>query len=108
DLSLVHPRGGRESPVAGHEHADADSLRGGAVDALHLLVANGEGLGLLANHPSVGVVGAGGPGRLHRLSHDVQHPGWTSGPKSTGCAEPAAQPTPRHRRRHAWVATLLA
>ena len=48
---------------------------GRAVDALHLLVADGEGLGLVGADPRVGVVGARLPGGLDGLLRDVErHP----------------------------------
>jgi hypothetical protein len=41
DLAVLRARGGREPPVAVHEDPDAEALREGAVDALHLLVPDG-------------------------------------------------------------------
>ncbi len=55
------------------EDPHAEALGEGAVDALHLLVAHGERLVLLAHEPGVGVVGPGPPGRLHRLLGDLEH-----------------------------------
>ena len=85
DLGLVLPRRGGEPPAPAGEDADADARGRRAVDPLHLLVADGEGLGLVGARARVGVVGAGLHGGLDRHLRDVERhsaPPWgtLSGP----------------------------
>ena len=73
DLGLVQARRGGEAPPPVHEDPDAQARGVGAVDALHLLVAHGDGLGEVGADAGIGIVGA----RLHcgldRRPGDVQH-----------------------------------
>src|SRR5512141_2131935 len=73
DLGLVHPGRRREAPVAVHEHADADALGARAVDPLHLLIADGDRLRVLAHDPCIGVIGSRPAGGLDRPTRKLQH-----------------------------------
>ena len=75
DLGVLEAGGRREPPVAVDEDPDADPVGRRPVDALHLLVAHRERLGLVRDDPAVGVVGAGGLRRFDGLLRDVEHPG---------------------------------
>jgi hypothetical protein len=71
DLRVLDSCGRGESPVPVDQHADAEPLRERAVDALHLLIADGERLAFLGDDASVGVGRACGLCGLHRLLSDV-------------------------------------
>ena len=74
DLRVVSPRGRGESPPAVDQDADAEARGSRPVDALHLLVANGQRLRLVGAGAGVRVLRAGRPGGLDRLPRHIEHP----------------------------------
>ena len=82
--------------VAAKPHRPPTSTRtptpmDGAVDPLHLLVADGEGLALVDAGARIGVVGARLPGGLDGHPRDVQHPCALLGPTTTDRTGPSTR-----------------
>ena len=93
DLLGLLAGGGGEPPVPVHQHPDPQALGGRAVDPLHLLVPDGDRLGVVGHDATVGIVGSGGSGRLDGLFRDVEHPIGPPGKGTTaaGTAYPACR-----------------
>ena len=99
DLRGFQARGRGEPPPAAHQHADPDPGGDRTVDAGHLLVADGERLGLVGAGASIGEIGSCGRGGLDRHLRDVQHPDPPS-VMPAGAPGPPALPRSRgHRSR---------
>ena len=108
DLGVIEPSGGGEAPAPAHQHPDPDARRRRAVDALHLLVADGERLALVGPGARIGEVGArrscGVDGHLRDVEHaslppvrNVSAPG--RGPGRRGASYPVRPTDTRSRWR---------